>query len=69
MYSCSIPQNLRASQIEMCVMESNAFMKSIIATHILTPHSWHLQSAAVASCCLNTRWEDFFFNLSIDTFS
>ena len=34
MYSRSIPLVLRASQIELCVMESNAFMKSIVATHI-----------------------------------
>ena len=27
-YSCSIPQVLRASQVELCVMESSAFMKS-----------------------------------------
>ena len=34
MYSCSIPQVSRASQIELCVMEPKAFMKSIAATHI-----------------------------------
>ena len=41
MSSCSIPQVLRASQIELWLMESNAFKKSIVANHILTPHSWH----------------------------
>ena len=43
MHSCSIPQVLRASQKELCVMESNAFMKSAKCSNPhFDFHSWHL---------------------------
>ena len=44
MYSCSIPQDLKVFQIDLWVMESNAFMKSVVAAHILIHHSWHVCS-------------------------
>ena len=44
MYSCSMPQVFREPHIELWVMGSNAFMKSFVATHILTLHSWHFCS-------------------------
>ena len=34
-------QDLRVFQIELWVVESNAFVKSIVAAHILILHSWH----------------------------
>ena len=39
MYSCSMSQALRALQIYLREMESNAFVKSTVAVHILIPHS------------------------------
>ena len=45
MYSWSIPQELNAFQIDLWVMESKAFVKSIVAIHILIHHSWHCCSS------------------------
>ena len=44
MQSCSTPQDLRTPQMDLWVMESNAFMKSIVAVHILILHPWHFWS-------------------------
>ena len=33
-----------AFQKELWLIESNAFMKSIVAIHILTPNFWHICS-------------------------
>ena len=32
------------AKLNLCVMESNAFVKSIVAVHILIPHSLHFCS-------------------------
>ena len=44
-YYGSISQCPSASQSDLWLMESKAFMKSTVEIHILTPHSWHFCSA------------------------
>ena len=44
MYPWSMLQDLSASQIDLCVTESNAFVKSTVDVHILIHHSWHFCS-------------------------
>ena len=58
LYSCSIPQDLRASQIDLWVMESNAFMKSIVAAHILMSHSWHFCSVNLYVARWSVVWSE-----------
>ena len=58
MWSCSIPQDLRAFQIDLCVMESKAFVKSIVAVHILIPHSWHFCSIILYVAKWSVVWHE-----------
>ena len=49
MYSCSTPQLLWAFHVELWLIESNAFVKSIVAIHMSTP----TLSISVQSSCMS----------------
>ena len=47
-----------ASQSDLWLMESKAFMKSTVEIHILTPHSWHFCSAIFNPAKWSSVWND-----------
>ena len=65
-YCGSISQCPSASQSDLWLMESKAFMKSTVEIHILTLHSWHFCSAIFNPAKWSSVWNDrlnppFFF--------